>query len=186
MKNNKEMETQDINTLIQKLQVKDSDYKKALRILQIFFFALVFIYTALYVFNPDAEMNLYQRIGGVCYVIAFTLLALHFRKKFTKYRSVNYSSSVKELMTEAEKRYRFLQKNKLGSIIAIILLDVGTCFILMKYSPDKWSILEIFIGVQAFSITSAAIGFMIGFIKWKKEIRPLWLAIKTQLKEFDE
>ncbi len=180
------METQNLDILIHKLQVKDSAYKKAARILQLFFFALMFLYTALYVFNPDTEMGIYQRIGGGCYVIAFTLLALHFRKKFTKYRSVNYSTSVKELMTEAEMRYRFLQKNKLGSIIAIILLDIGTCLILMKYSSDKWSLLQIFIGVQVFYITSAAIGFIIGFIKWKKEIRPLWLVLKRQIREFDE
>lgn len=185
MKNYKTMETQDMNTLINNLQTKDSEYKKAQVILQIFFFVLMLIYIVLYVFNPDSEMGLYQRIGGGCYVIAFLLLASHFRKKHTKYKSVNYSASVKELMLEAEKRYRFWKSNKLGSIIAIILLDVGTCLILIKYTSDKWPLLQIIIAVQAFYIISAAIGFIIGFIAWKKEIRPLWLAVKEQLEEFE-
>ena len=180
------METQDMNTLINKLQTTDSDFKKAIRVLQIFFFALVLIYTVLYVFNPDSEMSLYQRIGGGCYVVAFILLAIHFRKKKKKYKNVNYSASVKELMMEAEKRYRFLQKNKWGSIIAIVLLDVGTCLILTKYVSDNWSMLRTILAVQAFYIISGGIGFVLGFAKWKKEIRPLWLSIKAQLKVFEE
>lgn len=185
MKNHNEMETQDIDKLINQLQVNDSDFKKALKYLQIFFFALIIIYTVLYVFNADAEIGVEQRIGSVCYVIAFTLLALHFRKKHTKYKNVDYSASVKELMIEAEKRYRFLRNNELGSIIAIILLDIGTCLILFEYSSDTLLILQIFLAVQAFCFISVLIGFLIGFMKWKKEIRPLWLTIKTQLKEFD-
>jgi len=154
--------------------------------LQIFFFALMLIYTVLYVFNPDSEMSVFQRIGGGCYVTAFILLAFHFRKKHMKYKHVNYSASVKELMMEAEKRYRFLQKNKWDSILAIILLDMGTCLILAKYISDNWSMLQIILAVQAFYIISGGIGFVLGFVKWKKEIRPLWLAIKVQLKAFGE
>lgn len=179
------METQDINSLISQLQVNDRDYKKAVKFLQIFFLALILIYAILYVFNPDAEMGLEQRIGGVCYVIAFTLLALHFRKKQTKFKNIDYSTSVKELMVEAEKRYRYWQNNKLGSIIAIILLDIGTILILMQYSSDSLSLLQIFLIVQAFYFISVSIGFILGFRKWKKEIRPIWLKLKTQIKEFD-
>lgn len=184
MKNYKEMETQDIDTLINNLQSKDSDYKKAVRILQIFFFVLILIFTVLYVFNPDAEMGLNQRIGGACYVIAFSLLAFHFRKKHTTYKNVNYSASVKELMTEAEKRYRFWKNDQLSSVIAIVLLNVGTYLIMINYFSGKWSLLQIFIGVQLFYLIPAAIGFFIGYIKWKKEIRPFWMSLKSQLKEF--
>ncbi len=187
MKNNKETSLQDTDTLIHKLQSKDKQFKKAVKILQIFFFALIFLYTILYVFNPDDEMTLNQRIGGVCYVLAFTLLAFHFRKKYTKYKNVNYSASVKEIMHEAEKRYRFWKGNQLiSSVLPIILLDVGTCLILIKHFSDTWSLLQIIIGVQAFYIISAGIGFIIGFIKWKKEIRPFWISLKTMLKEFEE
>ncbi len=180
------MEIQDMNTLVKKLQTKDSDYKKAGIILQIFFFALMLIFTVLYVFNPDSEMSLLQRIGGGCYVTAFILLAFHFRKKHNKYNQINYSVSVKELMMEAEKRYGFLQKNKLDSIIAIILLNVGSCLILTKYVSDDWSMLHIILAVQAFYLVSGGIGFLIGLISWKKEIRPLWSTIKMQLKAFEE
>lgn len=180
------METQDINTLIHDLQSKDSDYKKAFRILQISFFILIFLYVVLYVFNPYTEISLYQRIGGGCYVIAFSLLAFHFRNKYIRSKSVNYSVSVKELMIEAEKRFRFWQNNKLGSILSIILFDIGTCLILAKYSSDKWPLLLIFIGVQVFYLIFSSIGFILGFINWKKNIRPLWVVLKTQLKEFEE
>jgi hypothetical protein len=184
MKNNNEIDLQNMDTLIHKLQSKDREFKKAVGILQIFFFVLMLIYVVVYVFNPDLSLN--QRIGGVCYVLAFSLLAFHFRKKHTKYKNVNYSASVKELMTEAEKRYRFWKNNQFSSVVAIILLDVGTCLILIKYSSDKWSLLQIFFGVQVFYFISAAIGFIIGFIKWKKEIRPFWKSLKTILKEFED
>jgi hypothetical protein len=185
MKNNNEIDLQNMDTLIHKLQSKDREFKKAVGILQIFFFVLMLIYVVVYVFNPDLSLN--QRIGGICYVLAFSLLAFHFRKKHTKYKNVNYSASVKELMTEAEKRYRFWKGNQLiSSVLAIILLDVGTYLILIKYSSDKWSLLQIFFGVQVFYLISAAIGFIIGFINWKKEIRPFWKSLKTMLKEFEE
>jgi len=186
MKNNKEIDIQDIDTLINKLQSNDKVNKKALRILQIFFFVLIFLYIILYVFNPDDEMILNQRIGGVCYVLAFSLLAFHFRKKYTKYKNVNYSVSVKELMKEAEKRYGFWNGNQLSSFIAIILLDVGTYLISIKYFSDNWSLWQIFFGVQVFYFMSAGLGFIIGYIKWKKEIRPFWISLKTMLKEFEE
>ena len=179
------MEILEINTLIHNLQSKDSDYKKAFRILQIFFFVFILLYLVLYVFNPYTEMSLIQRIGGGCYVLAFSLLAFHFRNKYIKSKLINYSVSVKELMIEAEKRFRFWQNNKLDSILSIILFDMGTCLILSKYSSDKWSLLMIFISVQVFCLISAAIGFIIGFINWKKNIRPLWVVLKTQLNEFE-
>ena len=186
MKNYKKIETQDIDTLINNLQSKDGNFKKAVKVLQIFFFVLILIFTVAYVFNPDPEMGLNQRIGGGCYVIAFGLLAFHFRKKHTIYKDVNYSASVKELMVEAEKGYRFWKNNQLNSIMAIVLLDVGTCLIIISYFSGKWSHLQILIGVQVFYLLSAGIGFIFGYIKWKKEIRPFWVSLKSQLKEFEE
>lgn len=184
MKTHKEMDIQDIDTLVIKLQSKDKQFKKAVKILQIFFFILMLIYVVVYVFNPDLGLN--QRIGGACYVLAFCLLAFHFRNKYAKYKNVNYSASVKELIIEAEKRYRFWKNNQFSSVTAIILLDVGTYLISIKYFSDKWPLLQIFIGVQVFYFLSAGIGFIIGYIKWKKEIRPLWKSLKTMLKEFEE
>ncbi len=180
------MDTLDMNTLVNKLQTKDNDFKKANKILQIFFFALMLIFTILYVFNPDSETTLFQRIGGGCYVTAFALLAFHFKKKHSKYNQLNYSVSVKELMMKAEKRYRFPQKNKTDSIIAITLLNVGSCFILTQYVSDDWTMLQIILTVQAIYFASGGVGFLLGLISWKKEIRPLWSTIKMQLKAFDE
>ncbi len=83
---------------------------------------------------------------------------------------------------EAEKRYRFLQKNKWGRIIAIVLLDVGTCLILTKYVSENWSMLRIILAVQAFYIISGGVGFVLGFAKWKKGIRPLGYLYRHNLK----
>lgn len=186
MKNKEKTNLPNIDTLIQKLKSKDLEFKKALKILQIFFFLLIIIYMLIFIFIPYSGININHRIGGGCYILAFTLFAFHFRSKLKRYTNINYSDSVFEVYKAAEKRYRFWQNNKLSSVIAIILLDVGTYFIAIKYFSDKLSLTQIFIGVQAFYFISVGIGFVFGFFKWKKEIRPVWISIKLLLKDFDE
>jgi len=181
--NNNQM---DMNSLIGELEAKDLKYKKVMRRFQIMFFVFIFLYAGLFLVNPDPELTMNDRIGGVCYVLAFVLFTIQFRKLYKKYNEVNYFDPVKKVLEDAEKRYRLWHKKTLVVLIAILLIDAGSIFVLYNRFIDQWPFWNFFWAIQAVYLLVFTIGFVFGYIRWKKESRPIWLSAKKLLKELEE
>ena len=182
-----EIKYMDTNALIEKMQKTDTEYKTVIKALQIAFFSFILIYAGLFLFNLVPGMStIYHRIAGGCYVLAFTLFTLYFRKYYKRIKSVNYFDPVKKVLEDAELRYRFWQKQSYSMGIAMILIDAGTFLIFFYAFKDKFTFTQIFVGVQVIYFTVIGVSSFIGYVMWKKESRPIWLSAKELLKELEE
>lgn len=175
----------ELDTLIERMHRVDKQYKRANKILQMVFFIFIFFYGGFFLINTESELTLNHRIAGVCYVIAFTLFFFVFRKNYRKYKEVNYADPVKKVLENAEKRYRFWQKDTFNTISGIIFIDIATCFMLLP-RIGSFQPFASFILIQLFILLAFAVGFSIGYFKWKRELKPLWLSSKELLKELKE
>lgn len=184
--NNHKTKHMNMDSLIENMKQIDSQYKKVNKFLQIVFFIFIFLYAGLFLLNPDSELTLSHRIAGGCYVLAFSLFTLIFRENYKKYKNIDYSAAVKEMLMDAEKRYRFWQKDTLKTITGIILIDVATSLVVIPRFIDKWEFWNVFLIVQLVLTLAVGIGFTVGYRKWIKEFRSLWLSTKVLLKELEE
>ena len=95
---------------------------------------------------------------------------------------------VKKVLEDAELRYRFWQTKSYYILIVIAMLFIGAGTFLIFYIAfsDKFTFMQIFIGVQSIYIFVIGISIAIGFFAWVKEMKPIWLSIKRLLKELEE
>jgi hypothetical protein len=177
----------DTEALIDKMQKQDSQFKTVTKALQIVFFACIIFYAGFFIFNPLPKMGtIYHKIAGGCYVLGFMFFTYYFRKSYKKYKEVNYFEPVKTVLEEAEHRYRLWQPKSLSIIIGMILIGVGTFLIFYMAFIDKFTFMQIFIGVLSIYIFVIGISIALGYFAWVKEMKPTWLSIKKLLKELEE
>ena len=190
-KNKEDINNMDVDTLISNLQTKDDQYKEITKSVQIVFLIYIFLififfYVVLYIINPDSEFTINNRIAGACYMVAFTLFILYFRKYYKKLKTVNYSEPVKKVLEDAEKRYKFWQTDGTSVIFALILIDAATFFIFLNAFNDKFTFTQIFMGVQGIFLIVIGVSFTIGYVLWVRDSKPIWLSAKKLLKELEE
>jgi len=175
-----------LGSLISELELKDSKYKKVMRRFQIMFFIFIFFYAGFFLFNPHPEITILDRIAGACYVVAFSLFTLQFRKFYKTYKAVNYADPVKKVLEGAEKRYRLWQKKTLITLVSILLIDAATILVLYDRFIDRWTFWQFFSIIQLAYIIIMGIGFTFGYLRWRKESRPIWFSARNLLKELEE
>jgi len=174
----------DMDRFIGGLQKEDNRNLKMTRNFKWVMWVLVTLYAFVFLFNPDKEITLTQRIGGLCYVIAFAIFGLIFRKFNIEYKSVDYGVPVVEMLTLAAKRYNMFQRKLMLIIAPILLVDAGMVLVLMNHSGMK-SITEVILLVQEILVPSLLIGLTIGVFIWRKRQKPLRDAAMAMLKEIE-
>jgi len=176
----------DLESLISELGSKDTKYKKMMKRFQIVFLIFIFLYAGLFIINPDSDLTIYDRIAGVCYVVAFTLFTMQFRLLHKKFKQVNYFDPVKKVLEEAEKRYRLWNKNQLLIGVAILCIDAASILVMFDRFNERWTLWEFILIVQLLYVLIIGIGFGFGYLRWRNESRPIWLSAKALLKELEE
>lgn len=180
------IQTMDLDSLINKLGLKDTKYKNMMKRFQIMFFIFIFLYAGLFIINPDSDLTIYDRIAGICYVVAFTLFTIQFRILHKKFKQVNYSDPVKKVLEDAKKRYRLWHKNHFIIGFAILCIDAATILVLFDQFTGQWTLGEFVLIVQGFYVLVIGIGFFFGYLRWKSESKPIWLSAKALLKDLEE
>jgi len=178
--------TMNLDSLINEMGSKDIKYKKMMKRFQIVFFIFIFLYAGLFIINPDPDLTIYDRMAGLCYVVAFTLFTIQFRSLHKKFKQVNYCDPVKKVLKDAEKRYRLWHKNLLLVGIAILCIDAASILVMFDRFNERWTIWEFILIVQVLYFVLIGIGFTFGYLRWRNESRPIWLSAKTLLEELGE
>lgn len=182
-----EIKYMDTDALIEKMQKQDSQFRTVTKALQIVFFVFIFLYAGFFIFNPILDMStIYHKLTGGCYVLAFMLFTYYFRKSYKKYKEVNYFEPVKTVLEDAEKRYRFWQQKSLSVILGMILIGAGTFIIFYMAFMNKYTFIQIFIGVLSIYFFVIGLSILIAYFAWVKESKPIWLSVKKLLKELQE
>ena len=70
----------DMNALMNRFKEEDNRNSREMKFFKWLFLVMIIIYTALFVVNPDPSLGVPERISGLCFVGAFALFAVFFRK----------------------------------------------------------------------------------------------------------
>jgi len=173
-----------METLIQKLKTEDEKYLRISRNFKVLFWIMIIFYSGFFIFNPDKQLSILDRLGGACYVLTFTVFLLIYRSYYKELKSVDYNLPTTEMLKNVIKRYRLFQPRTAASIIPIILLDGGLTLNFIDHFTDFEMIYRILI-VQAFYIPVMAIAFLIGVRFWYKKHKPLRDKASELLKDFE-
>lgn len=177
--------TLDVDELIGRMQKEDSRNKRMMKsVFLIYLFCGIF-YSGLFIVNPDPDLTIYDRIGGLCYVTAFITGAYFFRKEYQNLKNAGYTLPLLDLLTKQEERYRFYAWKRWFYILVILVLIA--CGISSSFmNPNRliqFTAIEKLVIVQGvyWSVMVAA-GFL-GYRLWKKRSYPVWKDIKDLLHE---
>ena len=97
----------DMNSLISGLRAEDTRNVRISKVLQWVYFIFVPFYLIVFNIPMGEEITLKERIGGLCYALAFLIFALIFRNMHKEYNSVDYALPTIDVMKQAVKRYTF-------------------------------------------------------------------------------
>lgn len=158
--------------LLNKLKAEDKRNLKLTKGLQIVYWIFAPLYAALYIFNPDDELNFSHRIAGAFFVLAFIAFALLFRYLKKVYQTVDYSLPTLEMLEKAAKRYKLWQPISYVVFIPVLFIDVAISIMMVaERGPEDFY--KGIINAQLFFIPSIAIGVLVGIIIWHKRQKPL-------------
>lgn len=169
-----------------RVQKEDSRNKNLIKSVLIMYLICTVFYAALFIINPDPELSIYDRLGGIFYVAAFSLGSLYFLYEYRTMKKIDYSLPIKLLLIKTEKRYRFCSLKWIPIIIVVILIDAGISFSFAN--PERYdfmrSDLKLFYIQLVYWFIMIVSGF-IGYIIWRKRSLPIWKNAKAMLKELD-
>lgn len=180
---NKPIET-DMGTLIQKMRSEDKRNIMISRNFQILMWIMAPLYIILFNFVFD-DINIYSRLAGFSFGLAFFIFALIFRRFHKIYSSVDYGLPTIEMLSKAAKRYK-MQLNKIVlSLIPACLVDLGAVFVSMHEEEENF-LFDHLITYQIIYFSMLAVAISIGYMIWRHKQKPLRDAALKLLKEFQE
>lgn len=182
----KDNQYMDMDSLINDMQSKDNRFGKLYKRFQILFFVFIFFYAGLFLFNPDSELTLNHRIAGGCYVIAFTLFTIYFRKYYKRYSFVNYADPVKKVLEDAVNRYKLFNKDYIAILIAVLFINAATLLVMAPRLAKIIGLTKSIIVVEMLIFGMIVVGLIIGVLWWERDSKPIWLSAKKLLKELEE
>jgi len=172
----------DMNALMTRFKEEDNRNTRKMKFFKWLFLVMIIIYTALFVVNPDPSLAMRYRISGLCFVSAFALFAVFFKKYHSEFRKVDYSVSSFEMLNQAAKRYDLTFSRYLFMLPSILLIDAAV----VVSEISEWTTVELLnriLYVQAFYIPIMLISAFTGYLIWRKKQKPLRDAALRLLEE---
>lgn len=173
------------NSIFEKIKKDDAYSKKQSKQFYIITSIVAVVYVLIFIVNPDPNLTLKNRLAGSAFILASLILAFMFRKKHKRITNTMYLSSTKSFLEEAQKRFRFWNRNQLWLIPVVLLVDVASLGSISKYF-DFLSQTSSIILSQFLYFGLLAFGFFMGKKSWTKKKKPILLKIDKMLAAFDE
>lgn len=167
------------------LKMQDKKNEKLMKNLKWLYIVLIVFYTGLMIVNPDPDLQIYHRISGIFYVLAFILFALYFKQLYKEFHSIDYSITLKELLQKAAKRYKSAFSNIYRILIPLLLLDAGVT-ISFYHQLSSVSPLERIVYIQLVYLSIMAAAAYVGYRIFMKQQYPLSERAQELLKELEE
>ena len=186
LKNNSDTNNfNDMNALLTSFKKEDTRNARKMKSFKWLFLIMIIFYTALIVVNPDPSLAMSDRISGLCYVSAFVIFALLFKKYHSDFLKIDYSVTSSEMLNQAAKRYDLTFSRYLFILPSILLIDAG----LVISEISRWTAVELLdriLYVQAFYIPLMVISAFTGYLIWRRKQKPLRDAALKLLEELKE
>ncbi|MHC1775495.1 MAG: hypothetical protein AB9834_08790 [Lentimicrobium sp.] len=176
----------DVDNLISRMEKEDSRNKRMMKSIFNLYLVCTVLYTLLFVINPDPDLTIYDRVGGLCYVSAFLAGTFFFRKEYQALKKTDYSLPLLQLLRQNEVRYRFFSLKWLYMLGIVVL--IGTGISLSFSNPGRlmqFSLMEKLMFVQGIYWSIITVSGFIGYRLWKKRSYPIWKDSKTLLDDLN-
>lgn len=161
-----------LDSLINDLKEKDEKARKFFRNFSILMTILVFFYFGLLVINPDKELTVNQRISGVCYVLAFIVGAVMYRKEYTRISAKNYSRPLLIMLKEQTEKTRFSIIRIIKILLIPVILSIGLSIAPPRYIPTDWPQMKRILFLQVVYWTVMIIAMVISYLVASKKNKP--------------
>lgn len=143
------------------------------------------VYLSVFVINPDPELSILNRIAGVCFIVAFSILVVISRKRFNEINSPGFLYSPKNFLKYARQRHAFWNKYQIWLIPVLLLVNAGATISLL----DRLGNLKPFTGIVLIQLVFwilMAFAFYMGKKNWTKNKLPILRKIDQMLAGFEE
>jgi hypothetical protein len=174
-----------MNALLASFKKEDARNTREMKFFKWLFLIMIIIYTALMIVNPDPSLAINVRISGFCYVSAFAIFAVLFKKYHSDFRTIDYSVSLSEMLNQAAKRYDFNFSKFLFVLPSILLIDAGITI----SELSGWTaavLLNRILIVQVFYLPIMLISAFTGYLIWRRKQKPLRDTALQLLEEMKE
>nr|WP_321409723.1 hypothetical protein [uncultured Carboxylicivirga sp.] len=165
-----------LNELTSRLKKEDMRNKNLTKRFKIFYFVFGILYALVYIFeyffNESDPMGSTDIISGTCYVLAWLIFALLFRKANKDYSQVDYSLPTILMLQKAVKRYKLFQPRLIIAIGAALLIDIASSLRKVEMPITKEVINDIVL-FQIIFVSAIMIGVVAGIIIWHNRQKPI-------------
>ena len=150
--------------LVSKLKNEDTRYARLSKGVGIVYWILIPVYLLL-TFLEYRELKATDVIlSGSCFIVAFLIFVIFFRKYYKDYKYVDYSLPTVQMLKKAVWRYRPFQLRSLWILLAIVLMNVG---LTVDWLNENISILLIQIVFWSIFVFAILIGLIVWYFKYK-------------------
>jgi len=164
--------TIDLETLIRGLKSEDSRNLKLMFNMQSIMWGIVAVYIFIFALKFIMPSPWYAKLGAFLVMLAFVVFALLFRNYYREYKLIDYGIPTIEMLNKAASRYGIFQYRGLYILAPLFLEGIGLN--LMMY--DDFTKLDPLFRILFFQMSYflvMVIGFLVGYIIWKKRQKPL-------------
>ncbi len=178
---NENRESSLMNTLLS----QEAEAGKKYRRMYILYAIGAVAYFSVYIINPDTDLTPANRIAGICFILAFGILAVLSRKRFNEISRASYLDSQKQFLLNAQKSYSFWNKQQLWLIPVLLLVNTGATLSVIKHFHDSLLIPQIILFQLGFWCLMI-FGYFMGKRVWTKRKKPTLQKIEAMLLEFEQ
>ncbi|WP_319499605.1 hypothetical protein [uncultured Draconibacterium sp.] len=167
------------------LQNQEAEAKRRYRRMYILYAVGAVGYFGTFILNTDPDLTLRNRIAGTCFVLAFAILAVLSRKRYSEINRTSFLDSQKQFLKNAQKSYSFWNKQQIWLIPVLLFVNAGATFSVSNHFGN----LEIVTGVLLFQAAFWCLmgfGFYMGKRAWTKKKKPILEKIEALLPEFEQ
>lgn len=167
------------------LQSQEAEAKRRYRRMYILYAVGAVAYLGTFILNPDPDLTLRNRIAGTCFVLAFAILAILSRKRFSEIKRSSFLASQKQFLQNARKNYLFWNKKQIWLVPVLLFVNAGATFSVSTHFGD----LKIVTGVLLFQAAFWCLmgfGFYMGKKSWTNKKKPILDKIEAMLLEFEQ
>jgi uncharacterized membrane protein YidH (DUF202 family) len=162
----------DLDQLVKGLQKEDSRNLKMTSNFTILMWVLAPFYLVLAILGIIMDNPSIDQIGFIFFSLGFLAFGFLFKSLQRDYKSVDYGISTIEMLRNAAKRYKLWQLKTYLIIIPVALISVAASLTIQKGVPHPDLTMRLLIVFSGYILLNI-IGFIIGYLIWRKRQKPL-------------
>jgi glucan phosphoethanolaminetransferase (alkaline phosphatase superfamily) len=174
-----------LNTLIEKLQSRDTYKKNVMKRFMIAYAVILVLYIIILIIDIANHEPVLQLFDHLIYVVAMAIFVFLFRYRFLEQKEIDYSAPLLDLLSEAKKRYKPWRPIVWIAVFGAVITGIPFSRSFTDHLPQQWDNFSrslIVFGIYMFFI---GLAILIGQLIWRKNNRPMVQHINKMLEELN-